>query len=338
MARQAALALDRFEHRALLAADIGAGAATEIDIAGLDQPRRLEGCDLAIEDGENRRIFVAHVDEAARRIDRPGGDQHPLEEDMRRAFEHVAILEGPGLALVAVDGEEPRRRRLLHEAELLARREACTAEAAQSGDEHLAPDLVRGPGAAPESEERLVAATRAVDLEVRIGRDHRVDGARFDRRLHVLRRGMPDMVAPDDDHRRHFAPPHAGGVQHTDLRRIEPGRQRVGECIGPGEFAGERIADPDGERGRRGLVFLHHIEMRVEGRHFPDRRLRQPHLLGERPQMRGAQMAVFVLDQVQMLDQQIAPPRPIPEQRPNLCQRRIVKLPALRGAPALAAS
>jgi hypothetical protein len=38
VAGQAALALDRFEHRRFLAADIGAGAAAQVDVAGATIP------------------------------------------------------------------------------------------------------------------------------------------------------------------------------------------------------------------------------------------------------------------------------------------------------------
>ena len=55
--------------------------------------------------------------------------------------------------------------------------------------------------------------------------------------------------------------------------------------------------------------------------------------------MRGGQMAVAVLDQMQMFDQQIAPARPVGEQRAHLVERRRVDLAALGRArrPAAAA-
>src|SRR5690606_34308350 len=50
IARQAALAFDRFQHRAFLAADIGTGAAAKLDEARLDDPGRLERRDLSAQD------------------------------------------------------------------------------------------------------------------------------------------------------------------------------------------------------------------------------------------------------------------------------------------------
>ena len=46
MTRQAALALDRFDHRAFFAADIGAGAAAQLDMARRDDPGLFQRGDL----------------------------------------------------------------------------------------------------------------------------------------------------------------------------------------------------------------------------------------------------------------------------------------------------
>jgi len=51
--------------------------------------------------------------------------------------------------------------------------------------------------------------------------------------------------------------------------------------------------------------------MGVEGRDLVDLGLRQPHLGGERRQMRAGNVPVVVLDQMQMLDQQIAAARAV---------------------------
>ena len=79
--------------------------------------------------------------------------------------------------------------------------------------------------------------------------------------------------------------------------------------------------------------------MRIEGRDLVDLGLRHLHLGGERREMRGGEMAVMILDQMQMLDQQIAPARPVGEQRAHLLERRRIDLAALGRArrPAAAA-
>ena len=123
------------------------------------------------------------------------------------------------------------------------------------------------------------------------------------------------MVADLGD-RRAVALPHAGRAHDPDLRRVEPVLQRRDQLPGAQQLAGQAVADPDGERRRRRLVLLDHVEMGVEGRDLVDLGLRQAHLLGERREMGGREVAVAVLDQMQMLDQQIAPARPLAEQAP----------------------
>ena len=94
--------------------------------------------------------------------------------------------------------------------------------------------------------------------------------------------------------------------------------------------AGQRIADADGQRRDVRLAFLHDVEMRVEGRGLEHFRKRQLHLVGQRRQMRGRDLVILVLDQVQMLDQEIAAPRPVAEQKLDLVRGGGIDLAALR--------
>src|SRR5688500_18351986 len=76
MSRQAALALDAFQQRGFLAADIGAGATTNVD-------RRAAGRQLGEFEGKHldrRRVFVAQVDIDIGRIDDMSADQRALDE------------------------------------------------------------------------------------------------------------------------------------------------------------------------------------------------------------------------------------------------------------------
>ena len=110
------------------------------------------------------------------------------------------------------------------------------------------------------------------------------------------------------------------------------------QLLGARHRAGQRVAHPHGDRRRRRLAFLHHVEMGVEGRDLVDLGQRELHLLRERGEMRGGEMAVVVLDQMQMLDQQIAPARAVAEQRAHLVERLRIDLAALGRAPRLAAA
>jgi hypothetical protein len=130
IARITPLAFDRFDHRRFLAADIGAGAATKLDIALLDDAGLLQRRDFVRQDVQHRRIFVAHIEIDALGLDRPGGDQRPFEHLMRIALEIVAVLEGPWLALVAVDGHETGAGIAADDLPFAPGRESCATEPA----------------------------------------------------------------------------------------------------------------------------------------------------------------------------------------------------------------
>ena len=76
--------------------------------------------------------------------------------------------------------------------------------------------------------------------------------------------------------------------------------------------------------------------MGVEGRDLIDLGLRHAQLVRQRHQMRGGDVAVPVLDEMQELDQEIAPSLRGTEQRAYLGPRGRSKLPALGHSPALA--
>ena len=64
-----------------------------------------------------------------------------------------------------------------------------------------------------------------------------------------------------------------------------------------------------------GLVIADDDEMGVEGRHFEHFRQRQPHLAGQCRQVGVGDAAMGVLDPMQVLDQQVAPPWCVAQQR-----------------------
>jgi hypothetical protein len=71
----------------------------------------------------------------------------------------------------------------------------------------------------------------------------------------------------------------------------------------------------------------------VEGRDLVGLGLRHPHLLGQRREVRRGDVPEAVLDQVQVLDHQVAAARPVAQQRPHLVQRPGCHLPPARGRP-----
>ncbi len=155
--------------------------------------------------------------------------------------------------------------------------------------------------------------------------------------------GMHHLHVTDRADRRAVASAHAGRAHHAHIW-AQLFRQFGKQPLGAKQRAGQRIADPHGNRRRRRLAFLHHIEMGVEGRHLVDLGERKLHFLRQGGKVRGREMTVMVLNQMQMLDEEIAPARPIGQQREHFLQSFRIDLTALRrarrpappGAPALA--
>ena len=233
------------------------------------------------------RIFVTQVDVGSLGFDRPGGDQHALEKAMRVALEIVTVLEGAGLALIRVDREIARFRLLPDELPLAPGREAGAAQAPQTGGvergEQVEAHLIRLetrrllPEEAPQ---QPIAAISDVVLEIDDVRDVGMDVAGPHRLGHLLHGRVVDVVVPDLRDRRGVAVAHAGRPHDANLRRIQTVLQRREQLPAAHHLAGQAVAHPDGQRRRRRLVLLDHVEMRVERRGLVHRRLRQPHLLG----------------------------------------------------------
>ena len=148
------------------------------------------------------------------------------------------------------------------------------------------------------------------------GREHARDG------------GVIDEVMTDLGRRRGVAAADAGRAHHADAG-AGCVLQFLQQLFRAQHGAGQRIADANGQRRDIGLAFLHDVEMRVEGRGLEHFGKRQLHLVGQRREMRRGNLMILVLDQVQMLDQEIAPPRPVAEQKLDLVRRRRVDLAAL---------
>jgi GAF domain-containing protein len=70
--------------------------------------------------------------------------------------------------------------------------------------------------------------------------------------------------------------------------------------------------------------------MSVERRDLVDFGERELHLLRQRGEMRGGEISVAVLDQVQMFDQEIAPALAVAQQRAHLRERLRLDLASFR--------
>ncbi len=144
--------------------------------------------------------------------------------------------------------------------------------------------------------------------------------------------GMVDLAVADARGRRGGAAADARGADHPHFHRIDAGSQLVDQLFGAGDHAGDGVADPDGDRRGRDLALVHHIEVIVERGDLVDLGLGQAHLLGQRAQVARGQVAVAVLDQVQVFDQEVAAARAGAQQLAHIGQRLVLDRPAL-GAP-----
>src|SRR5712691_2855544 len=118
--RLAALPLDRFDHRRLFAADIGAGAASKME--PWNPARRIvaKAGELALEDGAAAVVFVAQVDINVIDADRPRGDDRAFEKTVGIALEVIAVLERARLAFVDIDCHQTRSGFSCHDLPLAA--------------------------------------------------------------------------------------------------------------------------------------------------------------------------------------------------------------------------
>ena len=289
----------------------------------------LDRGDLGFEDPPALRVFVAQIDVGFLGLDRPGGDQHPLDKAMRVGFEEIAVLEGAGLALIGIDREEARLWLLAHKAPFAPGRKPGAAEAAQPGGFERGDHLVDRPRAGNTGLQQPIAAAGAVGGKVRIGRDRRMGIARRDRGGDAVARGVLMQRVADRHHRRLVAAAHAGRPHHAHAV-AEADAQLIEQPLGAGERAAQAVAHAHGQRRRRCLVVHDDVEMRVERGDLVDLGQREAHRLGERDQMACMEAAEMVLQQMQVLDQEVAAALALAEQRLDLGERRGIDLAALR--------
>ena len=278
------------------------------------------------QDVQHRRIFVAHVEIDALGLDRPGGNQRALEHLLRIALEIIAVLERAGFALVAVDGHQPGPLIGAHDLPFAPGGEACAAEPAQAGVGHVLDDGVERQLACPALLQHRIAALGAILGQCLVAGNICLALAAVDRRLDGLWRGVIDEIMSDLGDRRGIAASHARRAQHPHLGRIGAGLERLVQCLGAFDGAGDGIAHPNGRGRGRGLALLHHVEMGVEGRDLVSGRLRQTHLLAQRPQMGRGDIMIAVLNQVQIFDQQIGATRLAAQQFLYVLERVVFEL------------
>ena len=230
--RHALLALEAFEQRRLLAADIGAGAVVDVavereavDVVLADQPRLIGLVDGALQRLALADVFAADVDVGGVRPHGEAGDEAALDEEMRIVPHDLPVLAGAGLRLVGVDDEVVRAavRLLRHERPFEPGREAGAAAPAQARLLHLVDDPV---AALVEEEPGFVpGAALARRLEARRVQAVEVGEDAVAVVQHVISRFRPRSSARPASSRcrRGALPPSAGGVPETGVGALGVG-------------------------------------------------------------------------------------------------------------------
>ncbi len=173
------------------------------------KPAFGEGRDLGFEDRLALRVFVAQISVDIGGLDHPGGDQHPFQKPVRVGFEKIAVLEGAGLALVAIDREEAGCRLLADEAPFAPGREPGAAEPAQPRMFERLDHLIAGALAGETGLQQAIPARRTIGVEAGIGRGRHMRGTGGDRGFDRGKGGVLVQRVADRDDRRLVAAAHA---------------------------------------------------------------------------------------------------------------------------------
>ena len=251
---------------------------------------------------------------------------------MRIAFEVVAILERSRLALVDVDRHQPRRGLGAHDLPLASRPESPRRQ---------------GRAAPTISSSAMTASTLRSAVEACRARSRTRPSARYCRVVDVAPeaaarpRGLRSPARPLAAVARSTGlrpttaagacsqrPMHGAPITRTPGPSVaaSSARQRVGRPPS-GRTASRKSRTVQRRRWR--LAFLHDVEVMVERRDLVHLGHREPHFLRQRDDVRSRNAAVGVLNPVQMLDQEVAPPRRVAEQRAHLGQRLRIDSAAL---------
>ena len=331
-ARRAAPALQGFEQRALLAADVGTGAEVDLDVeveaidaadAVAEQAGRAPRLEHRLQRRQQVAVLAAQVEEALVGADRPGGQRHALEHRVGHPRQQHPVLEGAGLALVGVAHHHPALAGGVAAGLPLARGgKAGAAAPAQARRMHLvepgraAAGLGRGQRLAGDRRRRQqdVATADVVGHREPLGRPRRQRLAGADAIAQGVGTGVVEggQAAAVDQHRRPL-------VAHADARGGVGADQAVlGQQAGlDPQVAADAIHQPrhaqhavdDVVREQQAITADRTgMQEAVEAGHALDARPRQAEAGGEPGQRLRRQMAEHLLQPDQHLQQVLRPP------------------------------
>ena len=150
--------------------------------------------------------------------------------------------------------------------------------------------------------EEPIAAGRSIGDVVCLADFARHHGCR---RAQGFECGRRDDILADDRGRGAGALPDARCAQDARVGQV-CGRQRVDQLFGACHLTGNAVADADRARRDGRIVRLHHIEMGVEGGNLIGFRETEAQFGGKRCEMASGYLAIGVLHEMQIFDQQVA--------------------------------
>jgi len=240
----------------------------------------------------------------------------------------VTILERSGLALVAVDGHQPRPGLLAHEAPFAARGKAGATHAAQAAIRERGDDAVDRALARQALTQHSIAAFCLVARKVLVGRQRSRRPPRSGQGAQHVGRRVIHMPMADLGNRRGVARSHAWCAHNA-----HPGHRvvlhRADQRMRSREHARQTFAHPYRDCRRTCLAILDDVEVGVERGHLVDLRHGDRHQLGKPMQQSGGKAVLGILDLVQILDQQRALIRRRPDQRAHALKLGLMQDPAL---------
>ena len=132
------------------------------------QSRLFEMRDLFQQNLAHAGVFVAEIDVDRLRFHHPRGDERAFEEPVGVFLHVMAVLEGPGLALIGVDGDHPRLGLGAHERHLAPDGEAGAAKPAQARIIERRDHAFHFPAPFEAVPQQGIAALRSVGVEIHV--------------------------------------------------------------------------------------------------------------------------------------------------------------------------
>ena len=162
VSRQAPLSLYALQHAAFLAADIGAGAAPQMDPDAFGEAFLRHRFDFPLEQRMDMGILVPQIDINVLGFDDRGGKQGAVQDLVGRRLEAEPVLERPGFSFVGIDRQHPRLGRSLQETPFPRRRKSGSSHSPEIRRLEFADQVGTAEPAIPELLQRPITAGRPI--------------------------------------------------------------------------------------------------------------------------------------------------------------------------------